>query len=97
MKTLTWQKPGQQNVAQELIKIIINYVAELRFSTLRVVCPVTTSDVSDFTVGGYTFEVGGKNKSQKQVHDVENVYVVKDDIEYGMRNVVPLWAFGFLY
>ena len=30
MKTLTWQKPGQQNVAQELIKIIINYVAELR-------------------------------------------------------------------
>ena len=44
-----------------------------------------------------TFEVGGKNKSQKQVHDVENVYVVKDDIEYGMRNVVPLWAFGFLY
>ena len=30
MKTLTGQKPGQQNVAQELIKIIINYVAELR-------------------------------------------------------------------
>ena len=27
---MTWQKPGQQNVAQELIKIIINYVAELR-------------------------------------------------------------------
>ncbi|RGZ23338.1 hypothetical protein DXA01_16255 [Bacteroides caccae] len=33
MKTLTWQKPGQQNVAQELIKIIINYVAELRIET----------------------------------------------------------------
>ena len=33
MKTLTWQKPGQQNVAQELIKIIINYVAELRLYT----------------------------------------------------------------
>ena len=31
MKTLTWQKPGQRNVAQELIKIIINYVAELRY------------------------------------------------------------------
>ena len=36
MKTLTWQKPGQQNVAQELIKIIINYVAELRLNvTMR--------------------------------------------------------------
>lgn len=67
------------------------------FSALRVVCPVTTSNVSDFTVGGYTFEVGGKNKSQKQVHDVENAYIVKDDIEYGMRNVIPLWTFGFLY
>ena len=65
--------------------------------TLRGVCPVTTSEVSDFTVGGYIFEVGGKNKSQKQVHDVENAYVVKDDIEYGMRNVIPLWAFVFLY
>ena len=34
MKTLTWQKPGQQNVAQELIKIIINYVAELRIKKI---------------------------------------------------------------
>lgn len=34
MKTLTWQKPGQQNVAQELIKININYVAELRVKYL---------------------------------------------------------------
>ena len=64
---------------------------------MRVVCPVTTSEVADFTVGGYTFEVGGKNKSQKQVHDVENAYVVKDDIEYGMRNVVPLWAILVFY
>ena len=39
MKTLTWQKPGQQNVAQELIKIIINYVAELRniFNLWRII------------------------------------------------------------
>ena len=31
MKTLTRQNPGQHFVAQELIKIIINHVAELRF------------------------------------------------------------------
>jgi len=31
------------------------------------------------------------------VHDVENVYVVKDDIEYGIRNVIPLWVFVSLY
>lgn len=26
---------------------------------------------------------------------MENAYIVKDDIEYGMRNVIPLWTFGF--
>ena len=41
MKTLTWQKPGQQNVAQELIKIIINYVAELRIKNITETEPET--------------------------------------------------------
>ena len=40
MKTLTWQKPGQQNVAQELIKIIINYVAELRLDIFVDKCSI---------------------------------------------------------
>lgn len=41
--------------------------------------------------------VGGKNKKQKQIQGVENAYVVKDDIEYGYLNVIPLWTFVFLY
>jgi hypothetical protein len=44
-----------------------------------------------------TFEVGGKNKTQKQIEGLENAYIVKDDIEYGYKNVVPLWAFGLNY
>lgn len=58
---------------------------------------VMSSSVSDFKIGKYTFEVGGKNKKQKQIQGVDNAYIVKDDIEYGHLNVVPLWAFGFLY
>lgn len=58
---------------------------------------VTSSSVSDFKVGKYTFEVGGKNKKQKQIQGVEDAFVVKDDIEHGFLNVIPLWAFGFLY
>ena len=58
---------------------------------------IMSSTVADFKVGKYTFEVGGKNKKQKQIHGVENAFVVKDDIEYGYQNVIPLWAFGFLY
>jgi len=45
----------------------------------------------------YTFEVGGKNKSFKQIKDLPNSFVVADDIEIGSGNKIPLWLFGFLY
>ena len=45
----------------------------------------------------YVVEIGGKNKSYKQIQDVENSYVIADEIEIGFGNKVPLWMFGFLY
>ena len=44
-----------------------------------------------------TFEVGGKKKKQNQLQNIENGYVVKDDIETGYGNIIPLWMFGMLY
>ena len=64
---------------------------------MRVVGNVMCSPVSDFLVDGMTFEIGGRKKGQKQISDVKNGYVVKDDIEAGYANVLPLWAFGLLY
>ena len=58
---------------------------------------ITSSSVSDIRIEDRTFEVGGRNKKQKQVRNVQNAYVVKDDIEYGYKNVIPLWAFGLTY
>ena len=58
---------------------------------------VVSSSVADFQIGTFTFEVGGKNKKQKQIQGIENAFIVKDDIEYGYRNVLPLWAFGLVY
>ncbi|SFP84741.1 ATP-binding protein [Hydrogenimonas thermophila] len=52
----------------------------------------------DFLVDDtYTFEIGGKDKSFKQIKDIDNSYVVADDIEVGFGNKIPLWLFGFLY
>lgn len=52
----------------------------------------------DFLVDNtYTFEVGGKNKDFSQIKDVENSYLVLDDIEVGYGAKIPLWLFGFLY
>jgi len=45
----------------------------------------------------YTFEIGGAKKSFNQIKDVENSFVVADDIEVGFGAKIPLWLFGFLY
>jgi hypothetical protein len=45
----------------------------------------------------YTFEIGGKSKSKKQVLEIENSYIAADEIEYGLKTKIPLWLFGFLY
>ncbi len=67
------------------------------FNQMRVRHTVTASKISDFEIAGATFEVGGKNKTQAQLKDAERGYVVKDDVEYGHGNVVPIWAFGLTY
>ncbi|EGJ71732.1 AAA ATPase [Bacteroides coprosuis DSM 18011] len=64
---------------------------------MRVKHNVLSSTVSDFLIDDMTFEVGGKNKGQKQIKNIENGYVVKDDIEYGFLNVIPLWQLGLTY
>ena len=58
---------------------------------------VTSSATTDFSIDDLDFEVGGRNKGQKQIKTVENGYVVKDDIENGYLNTIPLWHFGLMY
>ncbi len=58
---------------------------------------ITSSPVSDFLVNGKTFEVGGKSKGQKQIKEVAKAFVVKDNIETGYGNIIPLWEFGLTY
>ena len=67
------------------------------YNQTRVVTDVINSRISDFEIDGKTFEVGGKKKGNKQLSDAKEGYIVKDDIEYGSGNIIPLWAFGFLY
>lgn len=44
----------------------------------------------------YTFEVGGKSKTHKQISHTENSYLAIDNTEQGFGNKIPLWLFGFL-
>ena len=68
------------------------------FNQARSLCNVSASPISDFLIDGkYTFEVGGKKKKQRQLQGIEDGFVVKDDIETGYGNIIPLWLFGMLY
>lgn len=58
---------------------------------------VTASKASDFTIGDYTFEIGGRKKGKKQIEDVKDGRIVKDDIETGHGIIIPLWYFGMNY
>ena len=80
------------------VKTDIGNVRETFFQNqMRVGYDLSVSRFSDFRIGDYTFEVGGKNKGQKQLEGIPNGIVVKDDIEFGSYNIVPLWHFGLTY
>lgn len=67
------------------------------YNQMRVENDVISSRVSDFKIGDRTFEIGGKNKGQKQIANVSDSFIVKDDIEFAHDNIIPLWAFGLNY
>lgn len=59
---------------------------------------VVASKDLDFLVDNkYNIEVGGKNKGIKKLASDAGDFVLKDGIEYGQGNIIPIWALGFLY
>jgi len=68
------------------------------YNQVRVKHNVSEPKKGDFEVDErFTFEVGGKNKTARQINDLNNAYVVKDELEYPIGNALPVWMFGFLY
>ncbi|MBK9110083.1 MAG: hypothetical protein IPM92_17390 [Saprospiraceae bacterium] len=52
----------------------------------------------DFLVNEkYILEVDGKNKTNRQIKNYQNAFLVKDQIEIGNRQTIPIWLFGMLY
>jgi len=68
------------------------------FNQLQQNHQVTYTEETDFCVDNkYFFEIGGKNKSARQIKDLSNAYLALDGLTTGYRNEIPLWLFGFLY
>lgn len=87
MFALTPKATNLGNVRETFFANQLNYNHEL-----------TYVEQSDFLVDeNYIFEIGGKNKSTKQIKELKNAFVAADNIEFGYKNTIPLWLFGFLY
>ncbi len=55
------------------------------------------SKQGDYTVLEHVFEIGGKNKTTKQIKHVHQSFLVKDDLLVSTKREIPLFYFGFLY
>ncbi|WP_462319190.1 ATP-binding protein [Marinilabilia sp.] len=87
MFTLATEKPDKGNLRETFF-----------FNQLKYNHRVELSDKTDFLIdGAFSFEIGGKNITTKQIAELEKAWIASDDIEYGFRNKIPLWLFGFLY
>lgn len=75
----------------------IGMVRETLFAQFFPFDEINIAKKGDFIVNDYTFEIGGKNKTKKQIKEIKNSFIVADDIEIGFGNKIPLWLFGFLY
>jgi len=75
----------------------IGTLREVFFASMLEEYEIYAPNKGDFIVRNYTFEIGGKNKTKKQIKNIENAYIITDDIEIGSGNKIPLWLFGFLY
>ncbi|MDD2565490.1 MAG: AAA family ATPase [Candidatus Gracilibacteria bacterium] len=58
---------------------------------------IVHSKMGDFKIYDDIFEIGGKNKTFKQIKDIRtNSFLVLDDIIVGEKNIIPLYLFGLL-
>jgi predicted AAA+ superfamily ATPase len=68
------------------------------YNQLKVKHKVLYSNIGDFLVDNkFIFEIGGKNKTNRQIPGIDNAYIAADNIEYAYKNTLPIWLFGFLY
>ena len=76
----------------------IGTIREVFFKSMLFESTLEIPKKGDFLIDKkYLVEIGGKGKSFKQIKDIENSFVIADDLEVGSGNKVPLWLFGFLY
>lgn len=87
------------NLMFALIDIIdLGRVRETFFyNQMRLTGKLVSSKVTGFRIGDRIIEVGGLRIGRKHLEGNPDEIVVRDDIERGYGQFVPLWHFGLRY
>ena len=83
---LAYENPDRGNIRETFF-----------YNQLRVLKDVNLSRSADFKIDDIHFEIGGRSKDQEQIRSLQNGFLIKDDIENGYLNTIPLWHFGLMY
>ncbi|MDA3906788.1 MAG: AAA family ATPase [Bacteroidales bacterium] len=68
------------------------------YNQLKVKHKIRQPKSADFEVDNkLILEVGGISKGRKQISNLTDAFVVKDNMEFPVDKALPLWLFGFLY
>ncbi len=68
------------------------------FNQLNLKHKIRYADAGDFIIDdAITVEVGGKNKTNNKIANIENSWLAADDMEFTIGKKIPLWLFGFIY
>lgn len=80
-------------------KVEIGTLRETFFANqMKHIHEIHLAEKGDFIINKkYTFEIGGKNKPTKQIKSIENSFVVRDEMDVGGLNMIPLYVFEFMY
>lgn len=87
MAALTYDSINQGTVRETFIYNQLLSAGKVSYST----------DVDFILNDKYHFEIGGKNKTARQLQGLGDAYIIADNIETGFKNKIPAWLFGFLY
>jgi uncharacterized protein len=79
--------------------IVTGAVRELAFiqATKNAGLAVFHSKQGDYRIKQFVYEIGGNNKTRKQIKNIDQAFIVKDNALSAAKGSIPLVYFGFLY
>jgi predicted AAA+ superfamily ATPase len=86
---LAYEKPNIGTVRETF------FLSQFQKSKQNIV--ISLPKKGDFLINDFTFEIGGRNKTNKQIADIPYSFLVLDNLEKAYGKNLPLWLFGMMY